>query len=116
MPCKTPPARFRPETPETRRTARVDVISICPTAFSHGLLDFCTSGDGRCAQIAAIARRRGQPAQIVPLAPSRGMDGMRRHWPSTLNDLIDPAVTGASGETRPSWSLETLGHDPKLDH
>jgi hypothetical protein len=42
MPCKTPPARFRPETPETRRTARVDVISICPTAFSHGLQEFRT--------------------------------------------------------------------------
>ena len=30
MPCKTPPARFRPETPETRRPARVDVIFHMP--------------------------------------------------------------------------------------
>ena len=37
MPSKTPPTRFRPETPEKRRPARADVISICPTAFSHGL-------------------------------------------------------------------------------
>ena len=42
MPSKTPPTRFRPETPEKRRPARADVISICPTAFSHGLQDFCT--------------------------------------------------------------------------